>query len=76
MASISKRKAPPGNLLGLGPRCDGHKRLTTGPNFILMGRVSQETHAVMTEKAVKINENLLSAAGKLRRESASEEFDD
>lgn len=36
---------------------DGHKRLTRGKNFVLCGG-SQETHAVMQETAVKINEHL------------------
>lgn len=36
---------------------DGHTRLTRGENFFLVGG-SQETHAVMQETAVKINEHL------------------
>jgi hypothetical protein len=36
---------------------DGHTRLTRGKNFLLFGG-SQETHAVMQETAVKINEQL------------------
>ena len=36
---------------------DGHTRLTRGENFVLVGG-SQDTHAVMQETAVKINENL------------------
>jgi ribosome-associated protein YbcJ (S4-like RNA binding protein) len=36
---------------------DGQKRLTRGKNFVLVGG-SQETHAVMQETAVKINEHL------------------
>jgi len=75
MASISKKKKRRrAIMLGLGLDADGHKRLTTGPNFILMGG-SQETHAVMTEKAVKINEKL-SAAGKRLDDVSHEEFDD
>jgi len=49
-------------MLGVGLDSDGHKRLTTGPNFLLAGG-SQETHEVMTEKAIKINEKL-AAKGK------------
>ena len=49
-------------LLGLGLDSDGHKRVTTGPNFALVGG-SQETHEIMTEKAVKITEKL-AAKGK------------
>ena len=45
-------------LLGLGlDNDDGHTRLTRGKNFLLCGG-SQETHAVMRETAVKINERL------------------
>lgn len=36
---------------------DGHVRLTKGKNFVLYGG-SEETHAVMQETAVKINERL------------------
>ncbi len=61
-------------MLGLGLDSDGHKRLTTGPNFVLMGG-SAETHECMTEKVVKINEKL-SAKGKALEEVSGEEFDD
>lgn len=45
-------------LLGLGFDCkDGHKRITTGRNFYLLGG-SKETHSEMQEKAVKFNEQL------------------
>lgn len=45
-------------LLGLAfDNDDGHTRLTRGKNFVLLGG-SQDTHAVMQETAVKINENL------------------
>ncbi len=36
---------------------DGHKRLTRGDNFILVGG-SHESHALMQETALKINEHL------------------
>ena len=61
-------------MLGLGLDSDGHKRLTTGSNFMLMGG-TQETHEVMTEKAIKINEKL-TARGKQLEEVSREEFDD
>ena len=61
-------------MLGFGLDSDGHKRLTTGPNFALMGG-SKETHQVMTEKALKINEKL-AARGKQLEEVSREEFDD
>jgi hypothetical protein len=45
-------------LLGVGlDNQDGHTRLTRGKNFVLVGG-SHETHAVMQETAVKINEHL------------------
>ena len=57
MANASKKKARKKSVLvGLGLDSDGHKRLTSGPNFLLVGG-SEETHEVMTEKAIKINES-------------------
>ncbi len=61
-------------LLGVGLDTDGHKRVTTGPNFVLAGGTA-ETHEEMTEKAVKINEKL-AARGKALEEVSREEFDD
>jgi hypothetical protein len=66
-----KRKAV---MLGLGLDTDGHKRLTSGPNFVLLGG-SEETHQVMTEKAIKINEKL-AAAGKKLEDIGGDELDD
>ena len=66
-----KRKAV---MLGVGLDSDGHKRLTTGPNFVLAGG-SQRTHEEMTEKAVKIIEKL-KACGKRLETVTREEFDD
>ena len=61
-------------MLGVGLDSDGHKRLTTGPNFILAGG-TQETHEVMTEKAIKINEKL-AAKGKQLEDVSRDEFDE
>ncbi len=61
-------------MLGVGFDSDGHRRLTTGPNFILAGG-TQETHEVMTEKAIKINEKL-AARGKQLEDVSHEEFDE
>jgi hypothetical protein len=61
-------------MVGLGLDSDGHKRLTTGPNFVLVGG-SKDTHEVMTEKVIKINEKL-AAKGKHLEEVSSSEFDD
>lgn len=45
-------------LLGVGlDNTDGETRLTRGKNFTLVGG-SQETHAVMQETAIKVNERL------------------
>ena len=61
-------------MLGVGLDSDGHKRLTTGPNFALVGG-SQDTHEQMTEKAIKINEKL-KERGKQLHEVSHAEFDD
>ena len=75
MANAKKKKPRRKALmLGLGLDSDGHKRLTTGPNFILAGG-SQETHEVMTEKAIKINEKL-AAKGKQLEDVSHDEFDE
>jgi hypothetical protein len=74
MSNASKKKMPRAVMLGVGLDSDGHKRLTTGPNFALVGG-SQETHEQMTEKAVKINEKL-KARGKQLETVTREEFDD
>ena len=65
---------PKAILLGVGLDSDGHKRVTTGPNFALVGG-TQETHEMMTEKAIKINEKL-AAKGKQLGEVTFQEFDD
>jgi hypothetical protein len=69
-----KKKPKKSMLLGLGLDSDGHKRVTTGPNFALVGG-SQETHEEMTEKAVKINEKL-TKKGKTLDSVTTEEFDE
>ena len=61
-------------MLGVGLDSDGHKRITTGDNFALVGG-TQETHEVMTEKTIKINEKL-KARGKQLETVSREEFDD
>jgi hypothetical protein len=75
MADGSKKKTRrKAVMLGLGLDSDGHKRVTTGSNFVLVGG-SEETHGVMTEKVIKINEKL-SASGKRLEEVSREEFHD
>ena len=61
-------------MLGVGLDDDGHKRITRGPNFALVGG-SKDTHEEMTEKAIKINEKL-GAKGKSLETVSREEFDD
>lgn len=75
MSNPSKRKGRrKAVMLGLGLDADGHKRLTTGPNFVLVGG-SAETHEVMTEKVIKINEKL-TAKGKQLEDVSHEEMDE
>ena len=55
-ASNARKKSAA--LLGLAfDNDDGDTRITRGKNFLLLGG-SQETHGVMQETAVKINEHL------------------
>ena len=75
MANVSKKKGRRKALmLGLGLDSDGHKRLTKGPNFVLVGGTN-ETHEEMTEKAIKINEKL-TARGKQLEDVSREEMDE
>ena len=53
---------------------DGHKRVTRGDNFCLVGG-SEETHDRMTETAIKVNEKL-ARKGKQLRDVSPEEFAD
>ena len=55
-----KRKKPPGaaGLLGLGlDNEDGHKRITTGEKFAILGG-SEATHERLTETVIKTFEEL------------------
>ncbi len=60
---MSKKKqqpkpAPAAGLLGVGlDNADGHKRITTGERFAIVGG-SEETHGRMTETVVKTFEVL------------------
>ena len=58
--SPSPRKSPASKagLLGVGlDNQDGHKRITKGDQFVLVGG-SEETHGRMTETAIKTFEEL------------------
>lgn len=60
-------------VLGLGlDNRDGHTRITSGENFKLLGG-SQETHGAMTEKAIRMNEQL-KRRGKTLDSVSREEF--
>ena len=65
---------PKALLVGVGLDSDGHKRITTGKNFALVGG-SEGTHESMVEKAIKINEHL-KRRGKELAEVSREEFDE
>jgi hypothetical protein len=70
----TKRRKKQAMMLGVGLDDDGHKRVTKGDNFALVGG-SKDTHEQMTEKAIKINEKLRER-GKALDELSREEFDD
>jgi hypothetical protein len=74
MSDAPQKKKRKAVILGVGLDSDGHKRITTGDNFALVGG-TEETHERMTEKAVKINEKL-KERGKQLEEVSREEFDD
>jgi hypothetical protein len=53
-----KKRAPRAGLVGVGlDNQDGHKRVTQGEKFVLVGG-SEETHERMTETVVKTFEEL------------------
>lgn len=74
MAKSPGKPKGKGLLVGVGLDSDGHKRVTTGSNFALVGG-SEATHEVMVEKAIKINEHL-KRRGKELSEVSRQEFDD
>jgi hypothetical protein len=72
--SPEKKKTKKSLLLGMGLDSDGHKRVTTGKNFAMVGG-TKDTHDEMVEKAIKINEKLR-ARGKELEEVSHAEFND
>lgn len=74
MSNEANSKKTKAMILGVGLDSDGHKRVTKGDNFALVGG-SKDTHEQMTEKAIKINEKL-KARGKQLEQVSREEFDD
>ena len=69
--SRPKRPAAAACMLGVGLDNDGHKRITTGPNFLLFGG-KDRTHKEMTETALKINQELSSRGKTLDNVCAKE----
>jgi hypothetical protein len=67
---VSKKKKPSvrvAGLLGLGlDHTDGHKRITTGDRFAIVGG-SEETHGRMTETVIKTFEELKTRGKELER---------
>lgn len=58
MRAANQKSKKSAALLGLAfDNEDGHKRITRGKNFMLLGG-SEETHSVMQETAIKLNEHL------------------
>jgi len=57
--------------VGLDQDAEGHKRLTIGENYVLMGG-SEETHDKMQETSVKLNETLEKKGKKLQDISCQE----
>jgi hypothetical protein len=73
--STKKRKrkpAPRAAILGLGfDNDDGHKRITTGKEFAVVGG-SEETHGRMTETLVKTFEELKQRGKRLHQVEPTE----
>ena len=62
-------------LLGVGLDGDGHRRVTRGGEFLLVGG-SEETHEVMQEHAVRFSEELQRRGQRMDDIRSSEEFRD
>ncbi len=67
MSKKKKKPAPRAAMLGVGlDNEDGHKRITTGEQFTIVGG-SDETHGRMTETVVKTFEELKSRRKQLHQ---------
>lgn len=67
MSKKKKKPEPRAGLLGVGlDNEDGHKRITTGERFAIVGG-SDETHGRMTETAIKTFEELKSRRKQLEK---------
>ena len=72
MTKKRKPTAPKAGLLGVGlDNTDGHRRLTTGEQFAIVGG-SAETHDRMTETVVKTFEELKSRGRPLHKVEPTE----
>ena len=72
MSKKKKKPAPAAGLLGIGlDNDDGHKRITTGEQFAILGG-SEETHGRMTETVVKTFEELKQRGKQLQHVEPSE----
>ncbi len=74
MSQLPKKRKQTSETMLLGMDADGHQRITTGDNFVLLGG-SEETHEEMVEKVLQINEKLVDKGRKLENISA-DEFDE
>ncbi len=75
VSTRGKSDKQPAMMMGLGlDNQDGHKRVTKGDNFYLVGG-SEETHEYMLETSVKVNEKL-AKKGKNLSDVSKEEFTD
>ena len=72
---MSKKKKPARRVAGLLGLCldnaDGHKRVTTGEQFAIVGG-SEETHGRMTETVVKTFETLKTRGKQLEQVEPTE----
>lgn len=72
MSKKKKVRKPSAGLLGIGfDNEDGHKRITTGEQFAIVGG-SEETHGRMTETVVKTFEELKQRGKELQQVEPSE----
>lgn len=72
MSKKKKKSSPRAALLGVGlDNEDGHKRVTTGEQFAIVGG-SEETHGRMTETVVKTFEELKSRQKQLHQVEPTE----
>ncbi len=72
---LKKQSKGEGGLLGVGlDNRDGHKRVTSGSDFLLVGG-SEETHERMQDLVIRMNEKL-KRKGKRYKDLDGNEFED